>query len=152
MEKKIGKLIFDGTENGWSIGGSTGHSLYAYNSLTNFVYKGDIPQLAYCNYFTSSNVGSSNDVLGFFMVSSGVLRFREQTMKTLANWKTWLESNNLIFYYVYENPTYTKIEGELANQLDKLSGAKSYASQTNISQESNDLASVLNATALEEME
>ena len=67
----------------------------------------------------------------------------------VQDFKNWLSTHNTIVYYVLATPTYTKIEGELLSQLNAL--AKSYTGQTNISQENNDLASLLNATALEEM-
>ena len=69
------------------------------------------------------------------------------TSKT--DFKNWLSTHNTIVYYVLATPTYTEItDSTLLSQLNAL--AKSYASQTNISQESNDLASILNATALSE--
>ena len=144
----IGKVVFNGSENNWDISGTV--NFYRYRYLSNFVYEGNIPQFMLCNQFKSSNVGSTNSNLGFFVTSTGEARFREQTMKTIDNWKTWLASNNLIFYYVLATPTYTPITVTLETQLNALELARSYNEQTNLSQTNNDLPFILDAMALEE--
>ena len=52
-------------------------------------------------------------------------------------------------YYPLATPTYEEITGELLSQLEAL--AYSYEGTTNISQENDDLAFVLDITALKEM-
>ena len=150
IKKNIGKVVLDGSEDeNWNTGGN--NPFYYYSSLSNFVYVGS-NQPALCNLFTKGSVGSNNTTLGFFIVNDGNVRFREETMKTLANWKTYLETNNLILYYALETPTYTKITGELANQLEQVNrGMLSYDGVTNISQVNNDLAFVISASALEDL-
>ena len=59
-------------------------------------------------------------------------------------------NNNTTFYGIKPTPTYTEItDSTLLSQLNAL--AKSYNSQTNISQNNNDLPFIINATALREM-
>ena len=71
----------------------------------------------------------------------------------LADFKTWLQSNNMPIYYVMETPTYTEItDSTLISQLETLLKARSYLGQTNITQTNNDLPFIINATALREME
>ena len=63
--------------------------------------------------------------------------------------QTWLGTHNLIVYYQVETPTYTKITGELANQLEQVyKGMLSYDGVTNISQVNNDLAFVISASGI----
>ena len=70
---------------------------------------------------------------------------------TLENFKTWLSTHNTEVYYPLATPTTTEItDSTLISQLEALNGAKSYNPQTNISQENNDNASILNASALSE--
>ena len=72
---------------------------------------------------------------------------------TNQNCKDWLDANSPIIDYILASPYLSLIESEtLINQLDAIEKALGKDGQTNISQESNDLASLLNATALREME
>ena len=60
--------------------------------------------------------------------------------------------SNLIIYYALATPTYTKITGELANQLEQVyKGMLSYDGTTNISQVNNDLPFVFSVSALENL-
>jgi len=66
--------------------------------------------------------------------------------------KSWLSSNNTKIYYVLATPTYTKITYEpLLEQLEAFYNAKSKNSQTNITQENNDLPFIIDSTMLKEV-
>jgi hypothetical protein len=69
------------------------------------------------------------------------------TISTKEELQTWLSNNNTTVYYVLATPTYTKItDTTLLSQLEE--AKKSYESQTNISQENNDLPFELDVVAL----
>lgn len=150
LNKQIRKVILDGTEN-WETGayGTNSYKLPAYsygymiedpnriNIITN-LFKG----VAFVNRTTSGDNIIYNDSSYFYI--------RNTSYTSLANFKTMLGTNNMTLYYVLNTPTYTEItDSTLLSQLNAL--AKSYASQTNISQENNDLPFIINATALREM-
>ena len=60
--------------------------------------------------------------------------------------------NGSLLYYPLATPTYTEItDSTLISQLEALKKARSYTSQTNISQNNTDLPFIINATALREM-
>lgn len=70
-----------------------------------------------------------------------------------ATANTFLKDNNFTICYVLATPTYTKITGTLANQLENVYQLlKSYKGVTNISQVNNDLPFELDVQAIEDME
>ena len=102
-----------------------------------------------CNYFLSKYANEDN--VTYLSSTIGAMSIMSNNFSDLATFKNWLSNGNVMVYYALRTPTTTEItDSTLISQLNAL--AKSYASQTNISQENNDLASLLNATALEEME
>ena len=152
VEKNTGKMILNGTEN-WSI--QTSWS--AVGDKTNAFYitrptEINPGQSCYCDYlkYVTANTIVTTDEYGISYSASLILRM-PKTLTDGNALKTYLASNNMKLYYALLNPTYTKIEGTLKEQLEKVWRANSYKGTTNISQENNDLASLLNATALEEM-
>ena len=108
-----------------------------------------------CNKATWSNSTStldSVDNIGIIFTGTAQnvywIGFSKNT--ALSSMKTQLEGT--IIYYILATPTYTKITGELANQLEQVyKGMLSYDGTTNISQVNNDLAFVINASALEDL-
>lgn len=161
VEKKVGKVVLNGSETGWSYPSANRFNLdnFANNYLKS---TGSLTHLS--NYYKAFEQTQDNGVFntltantnyGFNLSSTPsnyyTARFKNTNITSVDDFKTWLSTHNTIVYYVLATPTYTEItDSTLLSQLNAL--AKSYASQTNISQESNDLASLLNATALEEME
>ena len=150
LNKQIGKVIYTGASSeNWTTGdyGTNSYKILLNNPanikdvymMISDIFRG----VAY-----SERAVAGNNIVYYDLDNAYV---RNTSYTSLADFKTMLGTNNMTLYYVLNTPTYTKIEGTLESQLNALSGAKSYTGQTNISQESNDLASLLNATALEEM-
>ena len=84
----------------------------------------------------------------FLSVNTSIV-FTMSTEMTVEQANQWLENNNVDFWYPLATPTYTKITGTLAEQLENVyQGLKSYAGQTNISQINNDLPFLLGAVAI----
>lgn len=83
---------------------------------------------------------------GLLMLGTGYFHL------TQTQWKEQYPNLVVELYYGLQTPYDEEITNTtLISQLDALETAMSYTGQTNISQESNDLASILNATALKEM-
>ena len=70
---------------------------------------------------------------------------------TTSDFKTWLGTHNTSVYYILATPTYTKITGTLAQELEDIYNAYSKEGQTNVSQVNNDLPFVLSCSALEDL-
>ena len=163
LNKQIGKVVLDGSEDGWDRHQQTHSVFYIINSGANNLRT---PFAPCCNYYlgvesVSSTSGASNkgnNTISFYSGNNVTYRIYVvddrfgANAAGLVNFKTWLTTHNTTVYYVLETPTYTEItDTTLLSQLNALEKANSYDNQTNVSQTNNDLASILNATALKEM-
>lgn len=148
LHKEIGKVVLNGSEE-WIIN-SSGTASYSYRAFIT----GDIvvSNIALSNYYTRVNITNTNTIQGIEVRSATnrcEIRIRYGEEDTLANFKTWLSTHNTIVYYVLATPTNTEItDNTLLNQLNALERAKSKDGTTNIFQENNDLAFIINASAL----
>lgn len=142
VKKEIGKFYSNST-TGWSYDNNHRY----YRLIDNIVVppNTDTVGQGFCNVrlVTANQTLQASTTPGLAIHPLSRLYISESVYNNISTTPTLL-------YYVYITPTYTEItDSTLISQLNAL--AKSYTSQTNISQESNDLASLLNATALEEM-
>ena len=142
VKKEINKVVLNGTET-WG----QGNPNFRYiTNITSQTIDGTIPL---SNYFKG---GAYSYGIILQNIDNSTIRINVYYDTIISDYqalKTWLQTHNTILYYVLATPTYTEITNStLISQLNAL--ARSYTSQTNISQESNDLASLLNATALSE--
>lgn len=128
-------------------------SEYAFknDSITQFMAMPTFPQTIYSNYFKPSTTGSATNSLDgdfWFNETGAGIRFKDKRIGTINDFKAWLGTHNTIVYAPLSIPTYTKIEGTLANQLEALNEANSYNQQTNLFQQNNDLSFTIEAKAL----
>lgn len=159
IHKEIGKLVLNGSESGYYTSGNAIKiklndaglenisNLYQYNSMDN---------IAYCNYFTQAipqtlyTSSSSRVYVGFGIASSGASSdglFFANNGIALADFKTWLESNNIEIYYVLGTPTTIEIVNtELLYQLNKIINLSLYENETNFLITSDNKSPVLNIT------
>ena len=148
LKKEIGKVVLDGTETGWQVN-DTGTAQWSYRWTK---YNDQITAgYGLSNRYVYTAIGNTNTNQGFQILNASAnvqIRIRYGTEDTIQNFKSWLGTNNVEVYYVLATPTYTKIEGTLASQLEAVYRAKSEEGQTNISQTNNDLPFVLDVSAL----
>ena len=147
----IGKVVLDGTEY-WGLGTT---NVFYTTDITDYATSNNIPM---SDYFTGvSNVSGatdmgnkSNNTIGFINSLSNYRFYIKSTdFATETAVKNWLSSNNVTCYYILATPTYTKITGELAQELEQVyKGMLSYDGVTNISQINNDLSFSLSASAI----
>ena len=146
LNKQIGKYTFTGNETLTAYSG--GKSRKIVNLINGYTTANNIAPLGYSELsLMASRISIYNETnYGISYNSNEVyIRLADKVGQDLLD---LLEGTSL--YYILATPTYTEItDSTLLSQLNAL--ARSYSSQTNISQESNDLASILNATALGEM-
>lgn len=147
IEKQIGKVVFDGSETGWSSTYSgTANYFYKYRYLTDRKgVAGNVDNIKN-NFYPFANIGSTNEVQGMTITPLNEIRIRYGTEMTLENFKIWLSTHNLFVYYVLANPTYTFIEDEeLINQLESV---RLLEGLNNIIVSNSDLSSPIKLTYL----
>ena len=146
-KKKIGKVVIDGTE-GWTF--SSSNVLYKNNFL-NYLSSASL----LCKYYSYGGIAPNSS--GAYPKGNNTfsgnndgktLYFRNDSLTDLTSWENWLSTNKPEIWYVIPTPTYTKITGTLANQLENVyQKMLSYDNTTNISQINNDLAFQLGVQA-----
>ena len=156
LHKEIGKVVLNGSES-WFAETQRYRVDNIIQGKTFTSFDGNNP-LAYCEGFKWGNGTSSNFVNGAFWYTSNGLNLSLQkdenpNATTLANFKTWLGSNNQNIRYVLDTPTNTEITYQpLIDQLNLLEKAMSKDGQTNISQVSNDKPFILDVTAIKSLQ
>lgn len=159
LHKEIGKVVFDGSES-WAINTSYTYNVF-YRTLNNYARISNA-QTTYCEYYKGiENAGGIADFGNNYNNSIGVrtandnikdIYISNNSITSASDFKIWLSTHNTVVYYVLANPTYTEItDSTLISQLEALNGARSYTTQTNISQVNNDLPFILDVTALKEL-
>ena len=150
LHKEIGKVVLNGSES-WQNAGTNPQKW----SLSKSDYKYVEENICFSNYFISTTNGSVG------IMTDNQIKFRYHTdqakwlyicdtsFSAVADFKNWLSTHNTIVYYVLATPTTEEItDATLISQLEALKLATSYESQTNISQENNDLPFILDVKAL----
>ena len=157
LKKNIGKVVLDGSES-WS-----NYSSYIYLYKPDFILSNGhndyIPTNYLANNFTRNSLTNAlanpnasyliQNVWGAREKQRGVAIVINDVFTDLATWKTWLSNHNTDVYYVLETPEYVSLNDTLQEELNNISKAVSYDTQTNISQTNSDLPFVINATAIE---
>ena len=118
--EKMGKLVFNGSEN-WAV--SNSGTVNFYYGLTNLNLGFTQNTLALVsNYGSPGEVGNTNTKQGIIIVPAGgnnQLRIRYGTEMTVASWQSKLSTTNMVLYYARKTPTYTKItDTTLIGQLN----------------------------------
>lgn len=147
LNKQIGKVVFD--ENSHC-------STYTYNNMLGVNFFGSLSTnrtraSGICNYSNKVGQWSSNSIwIGVNDTNIYWLNILNLlSISTIADFKTWLSTNNVIIYYVLATPTYTEItDSTLLGQLNNLYNANSYEGTTNVSQVNDDLGFIISASAL----
>jgi hypothetical protein len=149
LEKKIGKVVLDGSES-WSIRSGTNYTTKVSDNLpvntsvsTNF--KG------YCNYYqTNVNWDALTNLRAMLYKNSAWnyanVQISDNTFNSTDALKVWLSTHNTSVYYPLATPTYTPITGTLKDELESVWRANSYKGTTNISQVNNDLPFNMNVS------
>ncbi len=106
-----------------------------------------------CNYYPNREIFNRNTNQGILKISNGdQIRIRYGTEDTVANFKTWLASNNIILYSLLATATNTEItDTTLISQLNALYNAYTYNDTTNITQTNANLPFYINAEAFKKI-
>ena len=143
LYKTIGKVVLNGSENSWANAGTntTGYNRWRVildNPLPATSISSVVP--TFCNTLTSvtvANTYSRKQGIGIDVQNNYAFFYIDDVASyTLANFKTWLASNNLIVYYVLNTPTITEITNnnypELYSQLKAIEKARTFEGVTYI--------------------
>jgi len=159
IEKQIGKVVLDGTQDLYKAATGT-ENYYRYNIDigTNIFTTDETTAIApiYCNRLVGVTRGNTfSRIEGIAPTTNNYnyksFNFYIEALAQMANAQVnnWLASNNMIVYYIYKTPTYTEItDTELKTQLEEFDDAQSYEGQTNINVDGI-LPTILNVKALE---
>ncbi len=140
LEEKIGEITFNGLEN-W---GSVGSYQRYVTTISDFTSPSESSIASIlCDKLkatTKNNIYSVDNAISGGDINTHQMFVRiNDTITSVELLKTFLSNNPLLVYYQLSTPTYTKIEGTLAEQLEAVWRAYSYKGQTNINQVNNDL-------------
>lgn len=143
LEKKIGKVVLNGSESGWDSWYTIGDDIGFYNYLNAAIAKGNIESeingKGYCNMFSEAT--TKNDIQNglvekykicgtqgnsYLAIGISKTKLSDYSTKALAiaSFKTWLGINKPILYYVLATPTTEEITESnyptLYNQLNNI--------------------------------
>ena len=144
----VGKKIF--TSSDITRYERNGNGIYQYrtekNNLSDLKVNPDpFPLLgvAYCNRFKKLETANEMTEVGFTLSGNKEMVFNAE-QKTLAEFKTWIDSNQTILYYQLATPTDTEItDTTLIAQLNALENAMLYEGITNISITGDNLTPII---------
>lgn len=129
VHKECGNVVLDGSDDeGWIV---ASYDRVRTSSIFGLLYNSGSSYGYYANQLVNAN---SETVENSFNVGASAI-FLKCTSKTssVANWKTWLSSNNLIIYAPLATSTDTKItDSTLIGQLEALRNAKTNLGTTSI--------------------
>lgn len=139
IEKNVGKVVLNGTEN-WSL--NIDYTNNVFYTVVDNINKTSNVKTILSNYYNGvENQGLANfgNNYNYSICSRGYndayyhLYISNDSISSVADFKTWLQTNNTKVYYVLANTTYTLIENEeLLNQLEVVSHAQTQEGISNI--------------------
>jgi len=156
LKKEIGKYDL-GTLN-YTINNHATYGTYFYANISGVLMQGAYQSITYqslcTDYIVASRYPTSFLNYTYCFDGSGTnvnqIQIKNSDYDNASSFKTSLDG--VLMYVPLETPAYILLNNTLQHQLDDIyNWVKSYSGQTNISQTNNDLASVLNASALQEM-
>lgn len=146
LHKEIGKVVLNGSES-WAYDSPRARFFSTIYS-TDTMLRGQ----GLCNYYKYGDSVRKGCFDINFDKKTLYMFNPDSSITTSIAFKTWLGTNKPIVYYVLVTPTTTEItDTTLQQQLNALEKARSYNSQTNISQENNDKPFILDVTALKQL-
>ena len=124
LNKKIGKVVFDGSnDERWNLNSAGTYTKYQWSNALPDKYN-VINTPIYCSHFKQITV-SQGDTKNIIGIANGVYpNYSIQfvcDISTLADFKAWLGTNKPIVYYPLATPTVTEItDTELIEELDSI--------------------------------
>lgn len=157
LHKEVGKVVLDGSETYEMLNSSyanTHRFLYNFNDVYNSGNREDTYVYVISNKLVATDFmtiyqgrgGTPNMISNYNETgySRFVMRIPNDYATSVADFKTWLSTNNIEVRYVLATPTNTEItDTTLIEQLEAIANATSYEGETNINQVNNDLPFII---------
>ncbi|MBO7614783.1 MAG: hypothetical protein J6T15_03710 [Bacilli bacterium] len=156
IKKEVGKVTFNGTDEGTWQYTSGDHSRFTlmYDDLAlQLPNSSSALPITMSDKFTSTNASRvyshtyDNSISGHYTYSQFWLY--TSLYSDTTNLKNWLSTLKPTIYYEKKTPSYTKVTGELLQQLEELKNAIGYFEVTNINTDSSTLPITMNYTLTE---
>ena len=131
VEKQIGKVVLNGSEDGWGLSGNTANNQYFLN-LAGFPEEYNPVNKVMSDFFSVAPQNTAYDYktivgIGGWINSGGQIRIAFDTSivdRNLASFKSWLSTHPTTVYYALATPTTTEITNQsLIDQLEALASA-----------------------------
>lgn len=131
LYKEINKIMFDGTETGWTYytgGGAYKRFELSINDIIQYTSRGNV----LANYFKYLGTDIINEPGNIFSLNKKICLYPETSISSVNEWKNWLSTHKTEAYYPLENSTNTKItDTTLISQLENINNnARSYKDTT----------------------
>ena len=132
----IGKVVFDGSEEGWTLFGNTSVRASFYISLSNVKRPATATTNSnlLSNYFISVSENDSwTPGTISLRTSNSNIYLNVASGTSLGDFKTWLSTHNTTVYYILATPTYTEItDTTLIGELNEVENWTTYKNITNM--------------------
>ena len=130
IEKQVGKVVLDGTEDGWTWADTARYAIATANIGAREAIS---DHFTYVNYTGHASTASPSFDISSNLASIG---FHDKDITPLNNFKTWLSTHPTTVYYALAEPVDEEITNEaLIAQLDALESASLYLGVNNIGTE-----------------
>lgn len=150
LHKEIGKVILNGSEDIAREQIANNHYKFYIQNISNVDY-GDtnyIPKIMSDKLVAVSRSTLYINTQGITSANNNLQIYTDDTKDmVISEFRTWLESNNIIAYYGITTPTNTEItDATLISQLNALDSAMAFETSTTIAQVNNDAPFLLTYT------
>lgn len=149
-KEQIGKVVLNGSESWWLQSTGTANWQYRTGAIADLNLINNISN-GLCNLYTPATISNSNTTQGIYYNGSSFLAIRYGTEDTIANFKAFLGTHNLILYGTKATPTDIEItDTNLIDQLNAIDNMKSYEGTTIITStyENGNAQMILSASSL----
>lgn len=161
IEKKVGGVIIDNNSTLAvpEIITANNKFMWRYTTAINMAGSGARDNILSNYYEGKTGIYAQNNLIGAYVNNNNLINFAtllstvgattsSTTTQTLNLLKTWLQSNNVKVIYPLATPTYTTITNKEQLGLDEIENMSSYKGETNIVIMSENLPTIMNASAL----
>lgn len=132
LHKAVDKITFDGSEN-WQVVAGAAITSYGLDDALSGDYHSDAAATYLSNNFKTISTNDRYVDNTLFTNAFHMVVCTVTSITSLANFKSWLGSHNLVVYFALATPTDTQItDTDLISDLNALNQAPLYEGDTNI--------------------
>lgn len=153
IKRQIGSVVLDGSENWYGYRGSGSQYTHRVMAANNIIIANVDASMISDKFIENQNATLDANANGIYCNATNTIYVSiDKTLLTgiePSDFKSWLSSNNTQVDYVLATETTETITNqEIINQLNEIYNLQSYNGTTNITITSEDLALIMNASAI----